>query len=229
MRALRETVRDTSTTGGVGMMPPDAVTSRVTPIEAVRRVSLPANQAADDAPYWADQMRAVATRRDVDCFMRIYDHYAPRLQRYLLGLHVPATQAEELVQEALLRLWRHADQFDATRASLATWLFRVARNLYIDVVRGEPHWMPIQDGLDLLDHESTQQDATSTESYADHAGLSRAIDALSAQQARLIRMSYFEAKSHSEIARELGMPLGSVKSNLRRAFAKLQGSLRQAR
>lgn len=229
MQALRIRVCDASTTGGMGMMPPDAVTSRVTPIEAVRRVSLPANQAADDARYWADQMRAVATRRDVDCFMHIYDHYAPRLQRYLLGLHVPATQAEELVQEALLRLWRRADQFDATRASLATWLFRVARNLYIDAVRGEPHWMPIQDGLDRLDHESTQQDATSTESYTDHAGLSRAIDALPAQQARLIRMSYFEAKSHSEIARELGMPLGSVKSNLRRAFAKLQGGLRQAR
>jgi RNA polymerase sigma-70 factor (ECF subfamily) len=149
------------------------------------------------------------------------------LQRYLLGLNVPAAQAEELVQEALLRLWRRADLFDPARASLSTWLFRVARNLYIDSVRGEPHWLPIQDGLDRLDHESTGESASSTESFTDHAGLSRAIDELPAQQARLIRMSYFEAKSHSEIAHELGMPLGSVKSNLRRAFAKLQAGLRQ--
>lgn len=209
-------------------MPTDPVTPKVAPIEAIRRVSMTANHAHDDAGYWADQMAAVAARRDVECFMRIYDHYAPRLQRYLLGLNVPASQAEELVQEALLRLWRRAAQFDAARASVATWLFRIARNLYIDSVRGEPHWLPIQDGLEQLDQESSEE-ASSTEAFTDYAGLSRAIDELPAPQARLIRMSYYEAKSHSEIAHELGMPLGSVKSSLRRAFAKLQAGLRPSR
>ena len=117
------------------MMPPDPSTQKVTPLEAVRRVSMPANQAADDARYWSDQMAAVAARRDVDCFMHIFDHFGPRLQRYLLGLNVPAAQAEELVQEALLRLWRRADLFDPARASLSTWLFRVARNRMVDLFR----------------------------------------------------------------------------------------------
>ncbi len=210
-------------------MATDPVTPKVTPIEAIRRVSMPANHAADDAGYWADQMAAVSARRDVECFMHIYDHYAPRLQRYLLGLNVPAAQAEELVQESLLRLWRRSAQFDAARASLATWLFRIARNLYIDSVRGEPHWLPIQDGLEQLDLECTDSTTSSTEAFTDQAGLSRAIDELPAPQARLIRMSYYEAKSHSEIAHELSMPLGSVKSNLRRAFAKLQAGLRPSR
>lgn len=211
------------------MMPTPPVTPKVTSIEAMRRVSSPANHASDDAGYWAAEMAAVAARRDVECFMHIYDHYAPRLQRYLLGLNVPAAQAEELVQEALLRLWRRADQFDAARASLSTWLFRVARNLYIDSVRGEPHWLPIQEGLDRLDLDNADSPASSTESFTDYAGLSRAIDELPAPQARLIRMSYYEAKSHSEIAHELGLPLGSVKSSLRRAFAKLQAGLRPSR
>jgi RNA polymerase sigma-70 factor (ECF subfamily) len=208
------------------MMPPDPAARKVTPLGATRRLSTPIHQATDDSRYWSEQMGAVAARRDVDCFMRIYDHFAPRLQRYLLGLGVASAQAEELVQEALLRVWRRADRFDPSRASLSTWLFRVARNLYIDSIRGEPNWLPIQDGLDCLDHQESDEPATSAESFTDHAGLSRAIDDLPAVQARLIRMSYFEAKSHSEIALELHMPLGSVKSSLRRAFAKLQAGLR---
>ncbi|HET6554309.1 MAG TPA: sigma-70 family RNA polymerase sigma factor [Dyella sp.] len=201
---------------------------KVRPFAAARRVSGSPNQSIDDARYWADQVAGVATRRDLDCFMRIYDHYAPRLLRYLLSLKARPAQAEELVQEAMLRLWRRADMFDPGRASLATWLFRVARNLHIDSVRAEPHWLDIQDELDWLDRPESETGTNSTEAFTDHAGLSRAIDRLPATQARLIRMSYFESKSHSEIAHELGMPLGSVKSNLRRAFAKLQAGLRCA-
>lgn len=206
-------------------MTTDPATTKVTPLRAQRSLfTPPASQAAADAQYWAEQMAAVATRRDMDCFMRIYDHFAPRLQRYLLGLGVNGAQAEELVQEALLRLWRRAELFDPARASLATWLFRVARNLHIDSLRGEPHWLPMQEGLDWLEEHPDEVDSA-TEAFADHAGLKRAIDSLPPVQARLIRMSYFEAKSHSEIANELGMPLGSVKSSLRRAFAKLQAGL----
>jgi len=180
----------------------------------------------DDPVYWSAQVTAVASRRDVDAFMRIFAHYGPRLQRYLVGLAVPAPQAEELVQETMLRIWRRAAMFDASRANLSTWMFRIARNLYIDSVRGEPHWLPIQDGLDRLDELPGEDGTTSTEAYADGVGLDRAIDGLPPQQARMIRMSYFEAKSHSEIARELHQPLGSVKSNLRRAFARLQAAMR---
>ena len=170
-------------------------------------------------------MAAVVARRDVDCFMRIYDHYAPRLQRYLQVRGVPPAQAEELVQEALLRLWRRAALFDPARASLATWLFRIARNLHLDSLRGEPQWLPIEQGLDRLDEQALREPGTGTESSADYAGLKQAIDRLPALEARLIRMSYFEAFSHSEIAAELAMPLGSVKTALRRAFAKLQAGL----
>ncbi len=171
-------------------------------------------------------MAAVAARRDVESFMRIYDHFAPRLQRYLVGLGVINARAEELVQEAMLRLWHRAALFDPSRACLSTWLFRVTRNLYIDSIRCEPNWLPIQDGLEWLDRHASDEAASTAEAFADHAGLSHAIDGLPALQARVIRMSYFEAKSHSEIALELQMPLGTVKSSLRRAFGKLQAGLK---
>lgn len=191
-------------------------------------MSIPADKPVTDARYWAEQVEAVASRRDRECFMRIYDHFAPRLQGYLLGLGVAHAQAEELVQEALLRLWRKASQFDASRASLSTWLFRITRNLYIDSVRREPHWLPVEEGLDRLDTEQGHVEQSQAESYADQVHLQRVIETLPPAQARLVRMSYLEAKSHSQIASELSMPLGSVKSSLRQAFIKIRKRIHES-
>lgn len=181
---------------------------------------------AKDAGYWAGQMVAVSCKRDRDSFMRIYDHFAPRVQLYLKGLGSSEAVAEELTQEALLRLWQRAELYDAARSGLSTWLFRIARNLHIDRVRREPQWVPVQDALERLD-EPEDAGPSPAESYAEHADLRNRIERLPATQARLIRMSYFEAKSHQEIADELGMPLGTVKSCLRRAFLRLQLGVRR--
>ena len=100
-----------------------------------------------EARDWSPDMDAVARRRDRDCFMRIYDHFMPRVCLYLRGLGTPDAVAEELAQDALLKLWLRAHLYDAARSSLSTWLFRIARNLYIDRVRREPGWMQAQDAV----------------------------------------------------------------------------------
>jgi RNA polymerase sigma-70 factor (ECF subfamily) len=161
--------------------------------------------------------------------MRIYDHFAPRVRLYLRGLGLPDAVAEELAQEALLRLWQRADSYDAGRSTLSTWLFRIARNLHIDRLRRENHWIAVDVEPELEFEEETENPAfSSAESYAAHADLNERIERLSATQARLIRMSYFEAKSHQQISDELGMPLGTVKSSIRRAFLRLQSSVQGA-
>ena len=174
-------------------------------------------------------MCAVSDHRDRASFMRIYDHFAPRLQRYLRNLGMAEHVADELVQEALLTVWRKANLFDPARAALGTWLFRIGRNLYIDHVRRERHWLPVQDGLELLDQIRSDGGDSQPESYIDQRLLTQAIDELPPAQAKLVRMCYLQSKSHGEISRELDMPLGTVKSSLRRAFAKLQTSMRSTR
>ena len=201
----------------------------LSPFEAARVMSI-ADASPGEPGYWSGQMQAVARRRDQDCFMRIYDHFAPRVRLYLRGLGAPEAIAEELAQEALLRLWQRADSYDPARSTLSTWLFRVARNLHIDRLRRETHWTAVEiqddDGLEFC-QETEDPDFSSAESYAAHADLNERIERLSAIQARLIRMSYFEAKSHQQIADELGMPLGTVKSHIRRAFQQLHHILRR--
>jgi RNA polymerase sigma-70 factor (ECF subfamily) len=196
---------------------------KVMPFEAQRRVNRSRPAQSEDASFWIDQIQRVAAHQDVGCFMCIYDHYAPRVHRYLLGLGVDRAHSEELVQETLLRVWRHAAQFDGDRAGLPTWLFRIARNLYVDHLRQQRHIRVIDDSTTQL--ELLADAAAGPDAFADHAGLERAIDELPADQARLIRMSYLESKSHSEIATELGLPLGTVKSTLRRSFEKLRMAL----
>ncbi|MDN5925163.1 MAG: sigma-70 family RNA polymerase sigma factor [Xanthomonadales bacterium] len=175
---------------------------------------------ARDPAYWDSAMLAVVKRRDKKSFLFIYDHFMPRVLRYMMNLGASQAVAEDLAQEALLRVWQRASAFDPARASLSTWLFRIARNLHIDRVRREPYWVPIQEGLAHL--EQAIASTSTSESYAEAAGLRRQLDQLPANQARMIRMSYFEGKSHREIATELGLPLGTVKSGLRRAFMQLQ-------
>lgn len=177
-----------------------------------------------DPMYWSGLMLAVAQRRDQDCFMRIYDHFAPRVRLYLRGLGASEPVAEDLAQEALLRLWNRADSYDSGRSGLSTWLFRIARNLHIDRLRRENNWTTVET-LPELEEEPQRADFSAAESYVAHVDLNERIERLPAIQARLIRMSYFEAKSHMEIAGELDMPLGTVKSHIRRAFQRLQSGL----
>ncbi len=191
------------------------------PLLAARRMSTtpaPSQEVRD----WSDDMSAVASRRDRDSFLRIYDHFMPRLCVYLRAGGAPEAVAEELAQEVLLRLWQRAGAYDPARSTLGTWLFRIARNLQIDRLRRESGRLQVAEAA--IDIE-TLQEASPAETYADQVQLQRRIDALSPVQARLIRMSYFEAKTHQEIASELGLPLGTVKSHLRRAFLRLQGEM----
>ncbi len=205
----------------------DSNRGNLSPFEAARSMSI-AEASPGDPGYWSGQMQAVSRRRDQTCFMRIYDHFAPRVRLYLRGLGAREAVAEELAQEALLRLWQRADSYDAARSSLATWLFRIARNLHIDRLRRENQWIAVD--MEPLEFEAETDNPafSSAESFAAHADLNERIERLSATQARLIRMSYFEAKSHQQIADELGMPLGTVKSSIRRAFLRLQSGVQEA-
>jgi len=201
------------------------ISGDLSPFEAARTMVI-ADTRPNEPSDWSRLLQAVACRRDQEAFMRIYDHFAPRVRLYLRGLGAPEAVAEELAQEALLRLWQRASTYDANRSTVSTWLFRIARNLHIDRLRRERYGMEVdQDLLPELEENTQTPGFSSAESYAAHIDLERRIAQLSALQARPIRMSYFEAKSHQEIANELGMPLGTVKSTIRRAFLRLQSSV----
>jgi RNA polymerase sigma-70 factor, ECF subfamily len=164
----------------------------------------------------------VAAHQDRAAFAALFVHFAPRIKAYLLRLGAPAAVAEELAQEALLSVWRKAHLFDPAKASAATWLFTIARNLRIDAIRRERR--PELDPEDFMPEPDADADAGLM--LAENEGRLRiALKELPADQIQVVELSFFADKPHSQIAVELGIPLGTVKSRLRLAMARLKRAM----
>lgn len=177
--------------------------------------------------HFADQVRAVADFRDRAAFERLYRHFAPRLKTYGLKLGADAAAAEELAQEAMLSLWRKAASFDPEKASVSTWLFTIVRNRRIDVLRRESRPQPAE--ADLLGLMAPAETADSgAHAQDDERRVAHSLDDLPLTQRQIVEMAYFEDKSHSEIARDLALPLGTVKSRIRLALARLRDTLERS-
>jgi RNA polymerase sigma factor (sigma-70 family) len=167
---------------------------------------------------------AIATRADREAFGRLFRHFAPRVKSYLVRSGLSANAAEELAQETLLTVWRKAAYFDPTRAAASTWIFTIARNLSIDLKRRERYG----DTYKAETHED-EVDETSGETILmtaeREARVRAALAKLSEEQATIVRLSFFQEKPHSQIAQELGIPLGTAKSRVRLALNRLRALL----
>ena len=163
---------------------------------------------------------AVATNGDRQAFAVLFKHFAPRVVTYLVRGGTPAARAEELAQEAMVAVWRKAASFDPARAGVSTWVFTIARNLRIDRHRrgGDDH-------ADV-DLDAQPDPAAAPDDVLDARQQERRIHAalrrLSPEQARVLHLSYFAEAPHAEIARELDLPLGTVKSRIRLAMINLR-------
>lgn len=179
------------------------------------------------ASFLAGHIRQVAEMRDRRAFAALFDHFAPRVKSYMLRLGATAAQAEDLAQETMLTLWRKAESFDPARAGAATWVFTIARNLRIDAIRRERLIEPGEPPEDAEAPDLPADAAMAAEQEED--SLRAALAGLPEEQAMLLRMSFFEDYAHGDISARLGMPLGTVKSKLRRAMLRLREALEDLR
>ena len=172
-------------------------------------------------------VRAVAVDGDRQAFAILFKHFAPRVATYLVRGGTPVASAEELAQEAMVQLWRKAASFDPKRAGVSTWVFTIARNLRID--RHRRAGSAGQEGDDAggaIDLEEHADPAASPEDGLEarqrESSIRAALRQLSPEQARVLQLSYFAEAAHAEIARELCIPLGTVKSRIRLAMINLR-------
>ncbi len=168
---------------------------------------------------WAALMLRVRDAQDKVAFAALFRHFAPRIKAFLMKSGASATLAEECAQDVMATLWQKAGQFDPTRASVATWVFTIARNRRIDALRRtrrpEPEdltWGP----------EAEPDQADVYEMVQENQRLGAALAALPEKQRALIERAYYGDLSHSEIAHETGLPLGTIKSRIRLALERLR-------
>lgn len=178
-----------------------------------------ARLAADQS---ADLVAVAAGERAA--FARLFAHFAPRVKAYMLKLGMPAQRAEDLAQDTMLSVWRKASLYDPAKAEAATWVFTIARNLRIDMLRRERH--PEVSDDELLEHEDDRPRADEMLDGDRRARRLRgALASLTPEQAEVVQLSFFADLAHPAIAERLDVPLGTVKSRLRLAMAKIRKAL----
>lgn len=186
----------------------------------------PRQQTSPTPPELVVLMQAVAEHRCKKSFQGLFGFFAPRVKAYLMRLGSDAHQAEELVQEAMIMVWRKAASFDPAQAAVSTWIFTIARNKRIDAIRRERRPEIDPDDPALVPQPEALADGV-VEQQQHARRLKEAIGRLSAEQASLIKMAYFADKAHGAIAEETGLPLGTVKSRLRLALGHLRKELKE--
>ena len=175
----------------------------------------------ESQPNYENLIVLVGRDGDRSAFAALFAHFAPRIKSYLMRAGSDAGQADELTQEVMLLVWRKAARYDPTQANAATWIFAIARNKRIDAFRRTR-----RPELDLQDPSLIPEPPRPVDQAIDAAEqaerLSAAIKSLPEEQSVLLKQAFFEDKSHSTIAAESGLPLGTVKSRLRLALGRLR-------
>jgi RNA polymerase sigma factor (sigma-70 family) len=167
--------------------------------------------------------QAVARNGDRQAFAALFKHFAPRVKSYLIRLGTSEGLAEELTQEAMVSVWRKAPSFDPALANVSTWIFTIARNLRVDHFRRIGNRTADAEELDGDDMPDTlpQPDELLLTRQRE-AGVREAMAQLPHEQAQVLRLSFYEEQPHSQIAKALGLPLGTVKSRVRLAVRHLR-------
>lgn len=169
-------------------------------------------------------IEAIAGRRDRTAFAALFRRYAGRIKSFLMRSGATADEAEEAAQEVMVQLWRRAETYDPGRAAARSWIYTIARNKRIDLLRRARRPEP-----DPEDPTFRPDPEDGTEARL--AGVERdakvrlALAALSDDQLTVVRLAFFAGLSHSEIAERLDAPLGTVKSRLRLSFHRLRDEL----
>lgn len=167
----------------------------------------------------------IATDSDRQAFAALFRFFAPRLKSFLGRQGYSDIECEDLVQETMLNIWRKAGSFDPAKAGVSTWIYTIARNLGIDRRRRDgraANWQA------LTTFDDTDPDPSAETRMIAGENESRVRDALTrlpAEQAAVIRMTFYGEDPQAEIAKTLGIPLGTVKSRVRLALMRLRKTM----
>jgi RNA polymerase sigma-70 factor (ECF subfamily) len=174
---------------------------------------------AKDQPQVTDSMLISRIRAgDEDALALLHDRYAQVVYSVALRVLAETTQAEDILQELFLQLWRNPQAFDSNRGSLGAWLAVIARHRAIDYLRRRRPETDIEDVVVAVD---TRVEQTTDRNMA-IAKIRAAVEGLPAEQRKPLEMAFFEGLTHSEISSKTGEPLGTIKTRIRAALLTLR-------
>jgi len=175
-------------------------------------------------------MLAVRDRRDRAAFAALFDYFAPRLKGFFMRSGTTGARAEDIVQDVMLTVWRKSDQFDPTKAQVSTWVYQIAKNRQIDILRKEARPLPEalkNDAAQVTDSDQSADQILAVEQEA--LQLKKAIAKLGDEQREMIEKAYLGELTHQDIKDQTGLPLGTIKSRIRLGLERLRHELKDMR
>ena len=171
----------------------------------------------------ADALLLATAGGDRTAFRQLYDQQAPRLYGVALRILRQAPLAADALQEAFLQAWQQAARFEPARGSAEAWLAGLVRYRALDIARGRG---PLASDADIPEQPDPSPDAlTQLTSASDAASLHACLQELDEKRRTLILRAFFDGLTHAELSEHLAMPLGTVKTWIRRGLASLRACL----
>jgi RNA polymerase sigma factor (sigma-70 family) len=173
-----------------------------------------------DKSKLSELMVKVKNDRDQIAFSNLFDFLAPKLKAYFIQNGLSADISEELTQEVMSIIWSKSDRYDSSKSAVTTWVYTIARNKKVDFFRKSAKINVNDDDIREFLYENGDEDKLSIKEAAEQ--VNRINKELNEDQRKMIKMNFFENKSHKKIAEELEIPLGTVKSRIRNILIKMQ-------
>jgi RNA polymerase sigma-70 factor (ECF subfamily) len=172
----------------------------------------------------------VASKRCKVSFSKVFGYFAPRLRSYALKQMGNEALAMELVQDTMSNVWQKAHLFNAEKGSPSTWIFTIARNIRFDMLRklqNRKEDVCSDDLWPVLCEQTADPNETSLDQKVTLEQVGQYFENLPLKQKAVIEAIYIDGKSQQEVADELSIPLGTVKSRTRLALQRLKEMLRE--
>ena len=171
--------------------------------------------------YSEEELIAQLRDRNQAAFTYLYDNYSSALNGIIYRMVDNEHLREDILQEAFVKIWNNFSQYDSTKGRLFTWLANLTRNLTIDTLRSKGY----KKQQKILTNENSvvnHEDKNFSADQHDSIGLNKTIDKLKPEQQLVIDLAYFNGYTQDEIAKEVGIPLGTVKTRMRSAIIALR-------
>ena len=179
---------------------------------------------AEIIKYSEEELVLQLQNRNQQAFSYLYDNYAAALNGIIYRLVEDKELAEDILQEAFVKIWNNFASYDTTKGRLFTWMLNLTRNLTIDTLRSKGYKKQSK----ISGDENSVSNFTDNKAVAekfDAMGIRKQLSNLKPEQRSIIDMAYFNGYTQDEISKELGIPLGTVKTRMRSAILELRKML----
>jgi RNA polymerase sigma-70 factor (ECF subfamily) len=181
---------------------------------------------ASDNPLTQDQLLSLVAQGDQAAFAQLYDQMAPRVLGLVRRLLRDHAQSEEVTQEIFLEIWQNATRYDSSKGGASTWIMTMSHRRAVDRVRASQSSRDRDTKIGIRDYDADYDNVSETvHTRIEHERVEKAMQRLTELQRQAVSLAYYGGYSHSEVAKLLSVPIGTVKTRLRDGMIRLRDEL----